>query len=114
MGLIDADGYLKLLGRSSDVIIRGGVNVYPQKVEAVLSDVPGIRQVTAVGYPDERSGEEIALFAVVDPDVSVEELHRHCKERLAPDSRPKRILIIPEMPLSASGKIDRRKLSQMI
>ncbi|MDH3316087.1 MAG: acyl--CoA ligase [Gammaproteobacteria bacterium] len=114
LGLLDEDGYLKLMGRSTDVIIRGGVNVYPQEVEAVVSDLPGVRQVAAVGYPNERAGEEIALFVVVDPGVGVEELHRHYKARMTPDKRPKRILIIPEMPLNANGKVVRQALSKMI
>lgn len=114
LGLLDVDGYLKLMGRSTEVIIRGGVNVYPQEVEAVVSDLPGVRQVAAVGYPDERAGEEIALFAVVDQGVDAKELHRHCKARLTADKCPKRILIVPEIPLNANGKIARRKLSRMV
>jgi acyl-CoA synthetase (AMP-forming)/AMP-acid ligase II len=114
LGLIDMDGYLKLLGRDSEVIIRGGLNVFPQEVEAALSDIPGVKQVAAVGYPDERNGEEIALFATVNPGVSVEELQKHCRDRLGPAKRPKRILIIPEMPLDANGKVRRKKLCQMI
>ena len=114
LGLIDADGYLTLLGRNSELIIRGGVNVYPQEVEAALSDMPGVKQVAAVGYPDERNGEEIALFATVDPGVSVEDLQKYCRDRLGPGKRPKRILIVPELPLNANGKVQRKKLSQMI
>jgi len=114
LGLIDADGYLKLLGRKSDVIIRGGANVFPQEVEAALSDIPGVKQVAAVGYPDERNGEEIALFATVEPGISVEDLQKHCRDRLGPDKRPKRIQIIPEIPITPSGKIQRSKLSEMI
>ena len=114
LGLIDTDGYLKLLGRNSELIIRGGVNVYPQEVEAALSDMPSVRQVVAVGYADERNGEEIALFATVDPGVSVEDLQKHCRDRLGPDKRPKRILIVPEIPLNANGKVMRWKLARML
>ena len=114
LGLIDEDGYLKLVGRTTDVIIRSGINVYPQEVEAALSDFPGVRQAAAVGYPDERTNEEIAVFAVADPNVDVEELRRHCNARLAPDKRPKRILIIPEMPLNANGKIAKQKLLELL
>ena len=114
LGVFDDDGYLKLMGRSTDVIIRSGVNVYPQEVEAVVSDLSGVSQVAAVGYPDERAGEEIALFVVADPSIGVEELHRHFKSRVTPDKRPKRILIIPEMPLNANGKVVRQALTQMI
>jgi acyl-CoA synthetase (AMP-forming)/AMP-acid ligase II len=114
LGLIDEDGYLKLMGRSTDVIIRGGVNVYPQEVEAVAAGLPGVRQVAAIGYPDERAGEEIALFAVVDAGVDVEQLHRHCNAQLTSDKRPKRILVIPEMPLNANGKIARQRLAMLL
>lgn len=112
LGLIDKDGYLRLLGRETEMIIRGGVNVYPQEVEAALSGMTGVRQVAAVGYPDQRNGEEIALFAAVDPGISAEDLQKQCRDRLGPDKRPKRILIVPEIPLNASGKVMRRELAR--
>ena len=114
LGLFDKDGYLRLLGRETEMIIRGGVNVYPQEVEAALADIHGVRQVAAVGYPDERNGEEIALFAAVDAGISVEDLQKHCRDRLGPDKRPRRIVIVPEMPLNANGKVVRSKLAQML
>ena len=114
LGLIDADGYLKLLGRKSEVIIRGGANVFPQEVEAAFTDMPGVKHVAAVGYPDERNGEEIALFATVEPGVSVEDLQKHCRDRLGPDKRPKHFQIIAEMPLNPSGKAQRKELVKMI
>ena len=114
VGLIDEDGYLKLIGRSGDLIIRGGVNVFPQEIETVAANIQGVKQVAVVGYHDERMGEEIALFAVTDPIVTVTTLHEHFRTGLPPDKRPKRIHIISEMPTNANGKIVKKRLLEML
>lgn len=114
LGLIDDDGYLQLLGRSGDMIIRGGVNLYPHEIEAVAAELPGIKQVAALGYPDDRLGEEIALFVVAETFINEVAVHRHCNRNLSPDKRPKRIYFVDDMPVNSNGKILKRKLLEMM
>lgn len=112
IGAVDRDNFLTIKGRASDVIIRNGVNVHPSEVEAVLSSMPGIREVAVVGYSAQREGEEIAAFVVTNEPISEAQLTAHCRAALAPDKRPRKFLVVQNLPRNASGKVLRSALAE--
>jgi acyl-coenzyme A synthetase/AMP-(fatty) acid ligase len=112
LGSYDADGYLKLMGREGDVIVRGGSVVYLQDVEAVLSGVAGIHQVAAVGLADERYGQDLVLGVVSDLDAAA--IGRIFRDRASPSHRPSRIVVLTSLPQNANGKIDKRAMASML
>ena len=105
---MDEDGYLFLEGRRDDLIISGGVNVYPVEVEAVLAEVPGVVEVAVFGVADEEWGERVCAAVVGVGDER--RLRRHASERLAPYKRPKRYFLVSELPHTPTGKLRRRDL----
>ncbi|MES2482263.1 MAG: AMP-binding protein [Pseudomonadota bacterium] len=119
IGHVDAQGYLYLTDRLDDTIISGGVNIYPQEIEAALREVAGVYDCAVVGRPDERFGERPVAYVVPDRDSDVapqllrSELARHCKERLGRIKRPDAIHFVDTLPRSASGKLERRRLSDL-
>lgn len=114
IGSLNAEGFLTIVGRSTDVIIRGGVNVYPSEVEEVLGQHPGVSESAVVGAPDAVLGEEIAAFVVLKGTASVQELLAHCRNRLHPDKQPRQILIVDSLPRNANGKLVRRNLLDLL
>jgi acyl-CoA synthetase (AMP-forming)/AMP-acid ligase II len=111
LAAIDEDGFVVLKGRATDVIIRGGVNIYPGEIEQVLLAHPGVREAAVVGQPSRARGEEIAAFVVAGQAVSESALRRHCQDRLAPYKRPRVILFRNELPKSGLGKILKDRLA---
>ena len=121
LGRMGADGNLRLVGRSVEMLIRGGYNVYPSEVEAVLGSHPGVRQVAVVGAPDPVLGEVIVAFVVADPTAAsrsagptLEELRAHCRASLADYKAPDRLELVDELPVTPLGKIDTRALSALV
>lgn len=112
IGHLDADGYLYVVDRKKDLIIRGGFNVYPRDVEDVLLRHPAVAQAGVVGRPDSRLGEEVVAFVSLRPGatVDVEELRRHARSRLAATKYPREMTIVPAVPLTSVGKVDRKRL----
>jgi acyl-CoA synthetase (AMP-forming)/AMP-acid ligase II len=111
LGYLDADGYLFLVGRNTDMIIRGGENIAPSEIEEALYRHPDIAEVGVVGLPDEEWGE-VVVAAVVPRDnaeLSEDALRAHCAD-LATFKRPSRILVLPELPRTSTGKLVRREL----
>ncbi|HUD16675.1 MAG TPA: AMP-binding protein [Acidimicrobiales bacterium] len=108
LGRLDGAGYLFLDGRRDDLVITGGVNVYPAEVEAVLADAPGVLEAAVFGLPDETWGERVCA-AVVGP-VDETALRHHVAARLAPYKRPKTYFRVDELPRTATGKLRRRAL----
>ncbi len=108
MGRVDEDGYLFLEGRRDDLIISGGVNVYPVEVESVLAEAPGVDEVAVFALPDREWGERVcaAVVGAVDEDT----LRRHVALRLAPYKRPKAYFLVRELPHTPTGKLRRRDL----
>lgn len=111
LGRRDANGFLTLVGRKNDLIITNGFNVYPQVVERVINDCPGVRESAVLGLPDKRRGERIAA-AVVRSDDSLTErtLKDYLGEHLVDYQRPVEIAFVTELPRNAMGKILRRAL----
>ncbi|MGH8413678.1 MAG: long-chain-fatty-acid--CoA ligase [Gammaproteobacteria bacterium] len=111
MGRIDASGYVYIVDRKKDMILVSGFNVYPNEVEDVIAMHPGVREVAAVGVPDEHSGEVVKLFVVKkDPSLTVEALKEYAHKELTGYKRPKYIEFREELPKSNVGKILRREL----
>lgn len=107
LGYFDHDGFLYLVGRKKDVIIRGGNNVYATDVEAVVIEHPAVREVAVVGMPHPVLGEDVAAFVVVKEGVAVtvDELGAFCAERLADYKRPRQLHFVGELPRNATGKV---------
>jgi long-chain acyl-CoA synthetase len=114
IGVIDNDGFLRLVGRTSDVIIRGGTNVHPSEVEAALAKHEGVKEVVVVGFAKSREGEEVGAFIVPSGELSEAALVAHCRVHLSPDKRPRRFVFLKELPRNANGKIERTKLRQCL
>jgi acyl-CoA synthetase (AMP-forming)/AMP-acid ligase II len=111
VGLMDAQGYFKIVDRKKDMIIVSGFNVFPSELENVISMCPGIVECAAVGIPDEMQGELIKVFAVRSDSMLTEEaVARYCNENLTGYKRPKYIEFRDELPKSNVGKILRREL----
>ena len=111
---IDPDGYIHILDRVTDIIIVGGFNVYPQEVEAVLSEHPGVNMAVVVGMPNDISGEVPKAYIVKKEgaDVTEGELVKFCKERLSHYKVPRSVEFVDSLPISSTGKILRRVLRQ--
>jgi long-chain acyl-CoA synthetase len=112
IGFLDADGYLTLVDRAKDIIIRGGENIYPKEIESVIYQLPEVSAAAVVGRPDPRFGEVPVLFvalsegAVLDTDT----IYAHAGTRLAKYKLPVQITILPRLPRNAVGKLDKSTL----
>jgi acyl-CoA synthetase (AMP-forming)/AMP-acid ligase II len=111
LALIDAAGYVTLQGREKDLIIRGGVNVYPAEVERVLGGHPAVRDAAVVGWPSPALGEEVAAFVAADPGTDGAALRDWCRERLAPYKVPRAVFVVPELPKTGAGKVSKAELA---
>jgi long-chain acyl-CoA synthetase len=110
IGVLEENGFLKIVGRSSDIIIRGGVNVYPSEVEAVLAEHAAVAEVAVVGRPDQMLGEEVAAFVVLRSRAEPREILAYCRTKLEPDKQPREVFVINAMPRNANGKLMKREL----
>src|SRR5947209_11955837 len=112
LATMDAEGYVKVVGRSKDMIIRGGENVYPREIEEFLYTHPDITDVQVVGVPDERFGEEVAAFVICREGATFDEetIREFCRERIAHYKVPRYVLPVTEFPMTVTGKIQKFKL----
>ena len=107
----DDDGYLVLRGRSKELIISGGFNVYPTEVEDVLARCPGVAEVAVTGTPSDEWGEEVTAWVVADGTApSRDDLRAHCDGRLAPYKQPRLVRVVDALPRNALGKVGRAEL----
>ena len=107
---VDADGFVWIEGRTSDLIVRGGNKVFPDQVEEVLLLLPGIREAAVAGVPDERLGEVPVAFVV--GDATDAELNAVCRENLVPYKIPVAFERVDAIPRSEVGKVQRRQLAE--
>lgn len=115
LGAFDDDGYLTLRDRSKDLIISGGMNIYPREVEEALLQHPGVSAVAVVGRPDDEWGESVVAFVVPEGEPpSVEELDRACTERIARFKRPKEYHLVESLPTNNYGKVLKRELRERL
>ena len=92
------------------MINRGGVKVYPAEVEAVLMQLPAVRETAVVGEASEKFGETVTAFIVADETIPAQVLDGHCRQRLAPYKLPSRYVFLDQLPKKASGKLDKQAL----
>ncbi len=114
LATMDARGYFRIVGRKKEMIVAGGYKIYPDEVDRVLAEHPAVAESATIGVPDERRGETVKSFVVLQPGKHAEpsELAAHCHERLAPYKVPKQIELRRELPKSSALKVLRRELLQ--
>ncbi|CAN7326000.1 long-chain-fatty-acid--CoA ligase FadD1 [Pseudomonas solani] len=112
IGLIQEDGYMRIVDRKKDMILVSGFNVYPNELEDVLATLPGVLQCAAIGIPDEKSGEAIKVFVVVKPGASLtkDEVMQHMRANVTGYKMPKAVEFRDSLPTTNVGKILRREL----
>lgn len=111
-GILDANGYLTLVGRLKELINRGGEKISPREIDEVLLTHPAVAEAVCFGVPHQTWGEEVAAAVVLREAVPEADLHAFCKERLAEFKRPKQIHVTEAIPRTATGKIQRRVVAQ--
>lgn len=116
LGYVDGDGDLFLVQRRSDLIVTGGENVYPAEVESVLRGHPAVADACVVGIPDAEWGQRVAAAVQLRPGTAVEAetLRDFCRERLAGYKIPRTFLLVSELPQTGSGKIERRRVAEIV
>jgi long-chain acyl-CoA synthetase len=111
IGSIDDDGFISIVDRKKDLIIRGGFNVYPREVEEVLMRHPGVAQVAVIGVPDEALGEEVCAVVVPSEEpVEPSELVAWARERLGGHKYPRLVQVVDALPVGPSHKVLKREL----
>ena len=111
LGIKDAEGFIRVTGRTKDLIIRGGVNIAPQEIDEILLKHPGILDAAAVGVPDKIYGEEVVCYVVAKgKNLTAASVAQHCEKFLPPAKIPKQVNIVAELPKSDRGKVLRDKL----
>ena len=115
MGYLDEEGYLFIVERKKDLVIRGGFNVFPKDIEEVLSRHPAVVEAAAVGKPDELMGEELVAYVVLKPgdQTTAEDLIAHCQSNLAKYKCPREIEFLDELPKNPIGKVQKKELRRM-
>jgi long-chain acyl-CoA synthetase len=115
IGYRDEEGYYYITDRKKDMLLVNGINVYPREIEEVLYQFPGVREAAVIGIPDARKGEQPLAFVASHQGVELEEhgVLEHLRERLADYKVPRRIIFMPALPQSATGKILKKELRKM-
>ena len=116
LGLVDEKGRLRLAGRSKEMYVRGGYNVYPMEVEAVMAEHPAVAGVAVVGRPDPVMGEigVAVVVPVAAASPSLDDLRRFAEGRLASHKLPEDLVLVDALPLTAMEKVDRRALAALV
>ena len=114
LGFLDDEGYLHLVDREKDMIVSGGVNIYPGEIEDAIAALPGVSEVAVIGVPDEKWGETVKAFVVTHPAGAIDEraVVAACTERLAAYKRPRLVEFVDTLPKSAAGKVLKRELRE--
>ena len=115
LAVMDAGGYVNIVGRIKDLVIRGGENIYPREVEEYLYTHPNIDDVSVVGVPDERYGEELMAWVKLrhDTAVTAEDIREFCRGRIAHYKIPRYIKFVEEFPMTVTGKIQKYRMRAM-
>jgi long-chain acyl-CoA synthetase len=113
IGYRDSEGFYFIVDRKSDMIIRGGENIYPREIDEVLYQHPAVAAAAVVGVPDELYGEDVAAFVVLRDDASIteDELKEFCRQQLADYKCPKTVRFVKEIPKGPTGKLLKRELA---
>jgi fatty-acyl-CoA synthase len=115
LGTMDEEGFVKIVGRLKDMVIRGGENIYPREIEEFLHHHPKISDVYVVGLPDEKYGEELMAWVMVEPgqSLSEEEVKEYCRGKIAHYKIPRYVKFTTEFPMSVTGKIQKYKMREI-
>ena len=107
LATMDAEGYVNIVGRIKDMIIRGGENIYPREIEEFLYTHPDVEDVQAIGVPDQRYGEELMVWVKLRAGASVTEddIRDHCRGRIAHFKVPRYVRFVQEFPMTVTGKV---------
>lgn len=116
LGVREADGYFTLKGRAKDLIISGGLNIYPPEVELVLADHPAVLACAVIGCPDAMWGERVTAVVVPQPGhtATPDDIIAYCRQHLAPYKTPKQVLFVAELPRNALGKVQKAELRRAL
>lgn len=116
IGVVDEEGYISIVDRKKDMILRGGYNIYPRELEEVIMTHPAVSLVAVVGVPCERLGEEVKAFVVLKPgaNLSEEEFTEWCKTQFAANKYPRHVEFRDELPIGGTGKILKRALREKV
>jgi fatty-acyl-CoA synthase len=114
LATMDDAGYLNIVGRSKDMVIRGGENVYPREIEEFLYGLDGVADVQVVGVPDEKYGEELCAWVIVRAGASLDEdaVREHCRGRLAHFKVPRYVIFADEFPMTVTGTVQKFKMRE--
>jgi malonyl-CoA/methylmalonyl-CoA synthetase len=116
LGLVDANGYVTIVGRGKDLVITGGLNVYPKEVEGEIDALPGVVESAVIGVPHADFGEAVVAVVVPTGDGATgeAEIVGALKERLAGFKLPKRVVLVDELPRNAMGKVQKAVLRERL
>ncbi|MDO9436360.1 class I adenylate-forming enzyme family protein [Hydrogenophaga sp.] len=114
LGSFNEEGYLFLRGRSKDMIIRGGINIYPQEVESLLMSHAAVSEAAVVGWPSREFNEEVAAFVTLRKPVEGAELIALCRAELAPYKAPRQVFVLDELPRNSAGKVVKARLVEQL
>lgn len=116
VGYIDGDGYIFITDRIKDMIIKGGYNIYPSEIEGYIETHPGVAEVSVIGIPDQKYGEEIMAFVVKQPgqEFSAEDLIGFTKEKMTPFKVPSKVQFVDGLPKSLVGKVLKKELRKLV
>jgi fatty-acyl-CoA synthase len=114
LATMDAEGYVNIVGRAKDLIIRGGENIYPVEVENFLYGHPKIQDVQVIGVPDERYGEAVMAWVILRPgqQATEEELREYCRDKIAYYKVPRYWRFTDAFPMTVTGKIQKFKMRE--
>ena len=115
LATVDGDGYYSIVGREKDMIIRGGENIYPREIEEFLFTIDGVKDAQVAGIPDEKYGEIVGAFIIKEENADIEEedIRDHARDQIARYKVPKHVFFVDEFPLTASGKVQKFKLTDL-
>ena len=114
LATMDEDGYVRIVGRIKDMVIRGGENVYPREIEEFLYTHPHIADVQVIGVPDERYGEELMAWIIPRPGASLTEaeVREFCKGQIAHYKIPRYVKFVDSFPMTVTGKVQKFKMRE--
>jgi fatty-acyl-CoA synthase len=115
LATMDDDGYVQIVGRIKDIIIRGGENIYPREIEEFLYRHPGIADAQVIGVPDERYGEIVCAWIILKPGSELDEraLGEYCRDKIARFKIPQLVRFVDAFPMTITGKIQKYKMREI-
>ena len=116
IGIMDEDGYVQVVGRLKDMIIRGGENIYPREIEEFMYTHPKVQDVQVIGVPDERYGEQVCAWVLPEAgeSLSEDEVREYCREHIAHFKVPYYVRIVTEFPMTVTGKVQKFRMREMM